>query len=314
MVIVVLIILGAAFISKSITEVNLTKRKERFIQALYLAEAGADYAIVQLKAGISQADPEPTALGEVGNYDCDWDLKPGFSNIWRINSTGTIGDIQRRVRLEVKKEDMSADFFNSALYVSGDIALNGSAYEINGDLVYSGDLSGNPDNVTGDLTQDPLVSPLTRLDFSQLRQVSGSQGNIYDAARLKTDFLPSSFWYDEAEGIPNIVYVETDLTLKGNVGTVGGFFVVVGDVLTNPGAIEDTAINGNGQIEGCIYTTGEFRINGGGGGLNVNGGVWAGQESTLNGNANITYNQVYMNAIESLSLSTNFQVIAWEEL
>ena len=78
MAIVVLIILGVAFIAKSITEINLTKRKERFIQALYLAEAGADYAIIGLEAGISQADPEATALGEAGNYDCDWDLKPGF--------------------------------------------------------------------------------------------------------------------------------------------------------------------------------------------------------------------------------------------
>jgi hypothetical protein len=221
----------------------------------------------------------------------------------------------------VEKKALPANFFNNALYVSGDATFNGTAYEVNGDpapevgnVVYSGSVSGDTSGVTGALIPDSSIVPLVNLDYAQLRQISSAQGNVYDAFRLSTDTLPDSFWYDEAAGIPNVVYVETDLSLKGNIGTIGGFFVVVGDVLTNPGAVEDTTVDGNGQVNGCIYTRGKFRVNGGGNRLTVYGGVWAGEEIILNGNATVTYHPPYMNAIQGLSLSTDFQVLSWQEL
>jgi len=314
MVIVVLIILAVAFIAKSVSEANLARRKQRFIQALYLAEAGIDYAIVELRNGTSEANPVATSLSTIGDYDCQWALKSGSTSIWVVTSKGIVGDTEREVRVEMEKKDLPENFYDSALYICDDITFNGKSYQVNGDVVYGDELSGSTEYVTGTITQDPSINPLVSLDFAQLRDISAGQGNVYDAERLADDFLPTSFWYDEPAAIPNVVYIETDLTLRGNIGDVGGFFIVVGDVLTNPSATQDTTINGNGEIDGCIYTTGEFTVNGGGNGLNVNGAVWAGEESTLNGNVNITYNGTYMSAIDGLSLSTDYQLILWEEL
>jgi hypothetical protein len=110
------------------------------------------------------------------------------------------------------------------------------------------------------------------------------------------------------------VYILTDLELKGNIGTVGGFFVVVGDVLTNPLGTYDTQISGNGQIDGCVYTLGTFEINGGGNGLNVLGGIWADREVELNGNATVVYNEDYMKAIKALNINPDVQLLSWREL
>ncbi len=98
MVITVLIILAIAFISKSVTESNLSRRKQHLIQALYLPEAGVDEAITQLRAGTSTADLVATPLADIGSYDCDWALKSGYTNRWIINSKGLVGDSVRVVR------------------------------------------------------------------------------------------------------------------------------------------------------------------------------------------------------------------------
>ena len=90
--------------------------------------------------------------------------------------------------------------------------------------------------------------------------------------------------------------------------------MVVGNVLTDPDATENTTVNGNGTINGAIYSTGNFRINGGGGNLNINGGVWAGNEARVSGNSTLTYNSQYMDAIESLGVGSDVTVISWREL
>lgn len=119
---------------------------------------------------------------------------------------------------------------------------------------------------------------------------------------------------EEDEWKPNVVYITGDLQLKGSIGTIGGFFVVVGDVINDPDETEDATINGNGTIEGAIYTRGEFRINGGGGAdLNVNGGIWAGDQVRLNGNAKVAYNAEYMEAIKTLVGEGTPQICSWED-
>jgi type II secretory pathway pseudopilin PulG len=320
LVIVVLAILGSVFLARSIGDKRIAETERSSMRAFYLAESGAEYALVQIEGGVSSGNITDSLTGS-GNYNCTWNLNTGTTNQWQITSTGSVGSIARTIQLMVQKIPLPANFFGNALYSSGDVTFNGTAYDVNGDpspevgnVVYSGAISGDTSNVTGAVIPDSSISPLANLDYAQLREISAGQGNVYDEFRLSTDTLPGSFWFDEAAGIPNVVYVEADLTLKGNVGTVGGFFVVVGDVLTNPGVVEDTTISGNGQVDGCIYTRGVFRINGGGAGLNVYGGVWAGEEVILNGSASVTYHPEYMNAISGLSLSTDVQILSWQEL
>ncbi len=256
----------------------------------------------------------------------------------------------------ITKSGQPDDFFGNAIWSAGDVTLNGNSFEVNGKVIYADDLNaahpehiddgGNPDYPKN----DPSISPLAQFDFEYFRDIAITQGNLYDSTRLSqiqtsNDTFPTTnsgsgqsqsrgcqtnpgadgceFWYDyptdindPTTGTPNIVYVEGDMVLNGNIGTIGGFFLVVGDVLTDPNATQDTSINGNGQVNGSIYSTGDFRINGGAGGLNIDGGVWAGNEARLNGNSNVTWNEGFMAAIGNMFTEDTWswtQLYTWNE-
>lgn len=326
-VILVLTILATAIISRSISESRIAQRYFESIQAFWLAEAGINRALYDLRNDYSLTAISSPEMGP-GGYQVS--ISPsGQDRI--VTSSGFIpftGPLRvTRIIQAVMSKSVPPDFYENAIYSAGDVDLNGNAYTINGKVRYADEIEYSQNNITGTVTYDPSINPLARFDFKQLRNLSSSQQNVYvvdnnklvNAATGEEGF-PGSFWYtpptdpdDPSTGVPNIVYVEGDLVLKGNIGTIGGFFVVVGNVITNPDASYDATINGNGQIEGAIYTRGEFRINGGGGNLNVNGGVWAGVEAELNGNANVTYNKTYMDAVRFLNLDASVQISSWKD-
>ena len=328
LVVAILVILSLAVASYALTEFRVSQAHQRGVQAFYVAEAGLDHAISELRNDFTWSDgfsDEP--YGDEGSYSVtveqDGDLQV-------LTSTGTIaagvaGGVQRQVQAVVRKM-LLPNFFDNAIYSSGDVIFNGNAYEVQGNVL-SGDTNStidNTGNVDGNVVYDETADPLPRFNFEQLYDLASEQGNVYDAERLHDiqtgqDSFPPSFWRtpltdptDPTTGVPNVVYVTTDLALNGNIGTIGGFFVVVGDVLTDPSASEDATLNGNGIVDGPIYTRGEFRINGGAGRLNINGGVWAGVEARLNGNATVSNNREYMDALRQL-LQADVEVVLWRE-
>lgn len=327
LIIIVLLIIAAAFTVRVINEKNIANRYKESKEAFNLAEAGANMAMAMLRQDYNWNASPTVDLGR-GQYTVNINQ---ITDKRMITSSGFIPSAvnfraKRTIEATVRKY-IPANFYDYAIYTADELDLNGNAYEINGDVIYGDDQpAGNTGNINGTVTQDTSISPLAGLDFQQLRNISQGQGNLYDAARLEQvktggDSFPSSFWFtpptdpnDPATGVPNVAYIEGDLTLKGNIGAIGGFFVVAGDVLTNPLGTYDATINGNGQIDGAIYTRGEFQVNGGGGGLNVNGGVWAGTEAELNGNAAISYNRDYMEAIKALDIDPGVQVLSWREI
>ena len=320
---VVLIILSAALLSRSVAETRIAEVEKRNLQAFWAAEAGIDAALGYIR-GSGSSYPYGVTNQPCGECGYDYGIVSLSASQWEITATGWVENATN-VLQAVATKSTPANFYDNAIYSAGDVDPNGLAYSVTGDVYYA-DTITNTNNVTGTITHDPSITPLALLDFQQLYELSEGQGNVYDESRLKDvqkgdDSFPASFWYSEptdpedpATGTPNIVYVEGDLELKGNVGTVGGFFVVAGDVITNPSAVYDATINGNGQIDGVVYTRGEFRINGGGGGLNVNGGVWAGGLARLNGNAHIIYNEDYMRAIDALDIDSEAQITFWQDL
>ena len=322
-IIVVLLILSGASLFQSISEKNLTQRYKDSIQAFWIAEAGINKALKELRDNFNWTGEE----GEDGSYEIIVNVIDSKSR--EVLSSGYIPSktnyrIKRTIKAIMSKF-IPPGFYDYTVYCAGNVDINGNSFSIvnnqpppeNEALIYSGEYQvEHPENITGQIEQDESISPLARLDFQQLYNIASSQGNIYDETRLQEvkngeDSFPSSFWY--SEGVPNVVYVTTDLELNGNIGTLGGFFVVVGDIITDPDESDDIVINGNGQIDGVIYTRGQFRINGGGGGLNVDGGVWA-QEVRINGNAHLAYNQTYMSAIEDLGIDASVQITAWRDL
>jgi len=324
LVLVTLILFSGALVAHAAAELQSAQRSQASLQAMYLAEAGIDQAIVQLRSDYNWVTGYAAVpLGALGTYSVT--VQPIGTNR-RLTAQGNssfLGGTALRSVEAIVRQSIPPGFYDNAAWVSQNLDLRGNAYQITGDVRHADLTPSSTSGVTGTVTYDPAASPLPRLNFQQLYNIAQAQGNVYDAARLQggPGVFPTSFWRtpptdpnDPTTGVPNVNYVTTDLVLKGNIGTIGGFFVVVGNVLTDPAAVEDTTISGNGQVQGAIYTTGDFRINGGGGGMNVSGGVWAGDEMRMNGNATVAYNTTYMTAIRGLNVSADVQVISWQDL
>lgn len=319
LILIVLLILVGAFIMRGVQEGNLTQRQKERYEAFNIAEAGLDKSVVELRNDFNWAGLGPASFGR-GEYYVTVDSISASER--RLDCFGYVPShisARQTVHIEARiRKAVPANFYDNAIYSAAEVDLNGNAYSITGDIRYAESID-NTGNVAGTITNDPSIYPLARLNFTQLYNISTAQGNFYDSVRLNavkngSDSFPVSFWYDEANNIPNVVYVSEDLALNGNIGTIGGFFVVAGDVITDPSGGADATINGNGQIAGCIYTLGEFTVNGGGGGLNVDGGIWSAEETTINGNASVQYNTTYMNAISGLNINPDVQVIGWREI
>ena len=338
MVITVLLILSTATLSKSIAEHKLTERYVKSTEAFWLAEAGINRALHELRnVGFNVAEQTDVWSDSTTKGTYSIDLGPVVGDDRTVTAYGysPIADTQMMRTIEVlMTKSLPGSFFGSAIYSAKDVDLNGKSYSIDGDVVYAGEVDGDTSNINGELIHDPTIRPLPMLEFEELRVMSAMQGNLWDEERLqlmqlerslpedqREDTIPSSFWYQEptdptdpTTGIPNIVYIECDLPLNGNVGVLGGFIVVVGDIITDPDITDDMIINGNGDINGVIYTRGIFRVNGGGNAeLNIDGGVICGELGRLNGDAHIVYNEFYMEALKNLNLGVEPRIAQWKD-
>lgn len=303
-IVTILTILAAAIIMRSISESNITSRYRESTQAFWLAEAGLNRALfelIQQSCSVSVSVP-CTNLGQ-GRYCVD--VVVGIGQERFITAHGFIPSATpARVERVIEFFTVCDPFYYNAIYSAGDVRFSGNSYTVNGNVRYAGSITPTnpPYNVNGTVTNDPLISPLRggTAFLQQLYNISLGQNNVYSTPQ---DFVnkpfPNSFWF--SPGVPNVIYIlGRDLNLNGNIGTVAAFFVVAGDPSTDPDAAYDVRINGNGQIDGVIYARGQVRIDGGGGGLNVNAGIWAGQEVRVSGNVTLAYKGSYMRTIKRL--------------
>jgi len=339
LVIAVLSVLIGVFVFKNMWEAKIAARYKHNVMAFYCAEAALDKAIAKLPSdttGETNVALASIAGDQQGEYSYSTSILIAGKR-WQAESWGYVpnqAQAEATVHLEViiAKKDLPDSFWDNAIYTAGNVRINGNAYDIDGDILYAGALQPStltPPNFNGTATNDSSISPLLKLDYESLRSVAATQikpdgsDNLYTAAEIASGNppFPSDFWFDDSDPdpsnwVPNVVYVETDLVLNGNIGTIGGFFLVVGDVTTNPSASSETIINGNGEIDGCVYSTGQFRVNGGGNGLNVLGGVWSGSDGVrINGSVTVQYYQPYMDAIRYvINPSSTLQVLSWRKI
>ena len=317
---------GFATMTRSLTEQHAAWRYAALASAFQLAEGGVDEAFVQLQANYNWTGPLSATLLNAGLYTTQVTQSGTLRKISSSATTQGLVIASASIQAWVQKY-IPPNFYDQALYSANDINLKGNAYAITGNILAAGSIqsTNNLGGVTGNHTTDPSASPLASLDYQQLYTLAASQGNVYDATRLakiqkNQDHFPTAFCCspptdpnDPSSCTPNVNYITDDLVLNGNIGTVGGLFIVVGNVLTDPTEVDDTTINGNGQVVGAIYTTGQFKVNGGGGGLNIDGGVWSGQAMTLNGGVTVQYNANYLKAIKNLNITPGVQLISWQQ-
>ncbi len=306
-------------------------------QAFYEAEAAAENAKALLNVNYTDPVAGENQTYTLGNGEYRYTVTTVDQTRKRITGFGAVPDFQsavseRSVEVGVRKPpSLPGNFFDHAIYAADDVDANGDAYQVDGNVIYGDAFEATQMNFNSEsITQDPTINPLAKLDFEALKTVAMSQvrpdgnDNYYPLSELGNNGtpFPTGFYFqapDPADptdlGIPNIVFVEGDLTLNGQWGEIGGFVIVVGDIVTNPsGDPADTTVNGNGTINGVVYTTGTFSVNGGGNGLNVDGGVIAGEDAVLNGNTHITYNDGYMDSINNFNPPAAMTVEYWREI
>jgi len=312
MVIVVLSLLAGAFLTRSISERSVASKYFDSTQAFWLAEAGVNKALVQLRNDYGNFSAiSPTTLGPGEYY---------FSNITSsgsnrtVTASGFIPSAASTARVErvieaIMSKRIPTGFYDYAIYATGDLERKGN---VSGKVIYAGTATGSyKDPQPTSEAYDISISPLALLDFDWLRTLSKRQlhedgtNNYHDADHLNGPF-PTSFWY--SPGVPNVVFLEGSLTLGGG-DTAAGFFVVGG----GGNVVYDATVSGNANIDGCVYTRGNLTNNGGGGAdFNIKG-LWVGGTAKLGGSSVITYNVDYMNAIKALGINAVVQVTSWRE-
>jgi len=326
LVILIVSLFAGIFLSRTIHEKHLFDFDQKRLGAFYLAEAGVDRALTELKNNYSgYTGTSPTTLG-IGQYETVVTTLSATSK--KILAYGYVPNktqVAAQYTIEaITKKLTPPNFYDYAIYSANNIDFTGNSYDVTGKAIYGGTAS-NIGGISGGATHDLTVSPLAHFDFQILRNISIAQGNLYTATRLASGAaFPTNFWYqaptnpsDPTTGIPNVVYVEGAMTLTGN-DVVGGFFLVVGNILTNPAVVVDTTLKGDITVNGCIYTTGEFTAKGGGHVMNITGGIWAGEDANFNGNIKMTYGSDYMTSIKNL-VDTNgasgaLQLLSWRKL
>jgi hypothetical protein len=314
------------YLTLTTTDFKMSKRSTYASKAFFLAESGIHKTLYKLREvpGYAGGEGLCSELMPMGEYEVSVGALVGSER--EVTSTGyfpsknAAGAVQKKITVTVScPVGLPTGFFDNAMFAGGSIELKGNSV-INGNIKYGDSI--DPEDLGAHYDGD-----FPMLDFVQLKALaesqvrSNGQNNLYTAADIAAGkAFPTSFWFDIGEPsphvphIPNVVYIETDLELRGNsLGTLCGFFVVAGDVITNSVDSADTTINGNGTIDGVVYTLGDFRINGGGNGLGVTGGAWARDDVRMNGNAQVSYSSTYMDSIETLSIGVKPQILSWRE-
>lgn len=239
-VIVILLILGVAFTARSIAESRIAERQKKATQAFWLAEAGLERTLYELKQDFENALVNPSwADNDINGLPCGKDtvnfyplpyastsLGSGFyrvelknvagkvDEVW-VRSTGTVGEIDKLIEAYVKIEDIFP--WNNVIF-----AGTGSA----GTLI-----NGNVD-VRGSVIL--LGSELKPTDFAVDMSGDGHVGNNYDEiSQALEDRIPpcptTTFGGEVVESLEAKLRVKTGLVKLDGSATVGE-----GDLPDNP--------------------------------------------------------------------------------
>ncbi len=288
--------LSVSIVFRGLWEYRNAERNLASAQAFWLAEAGVADALEEVEENGTFKNIAFTNLN-LGYFHAGYQVE--VNNSTKAYSTGSVSFFGAPINRTI---ELSLPFYGgNVLYVAGDISVSGTSNSLRGgDVIYAGNLSGTLNITNGRAYQDPSIYPLDLLDFEYLKNLSISQGNY----NLSDNNFPTTFWYNNTT--PNVVYLERSLDLSGTKEQVAGFYIVGGDV------VYDAVISGNAGVDGCIYTRGNFTINGGGNTLNIKGGVWVGEDVTLHGGVELEYNRTYAEAIYKLGANKNV-TISWRE-
>jgi len=279
------------------------------VQATYLAEAGAERAIAQLKANSTWSgvgtEALPIALGS-GGY---WVAVTSNGQNRTVISNGRVGSITKQVEFTVQVGGGSSDpIFAYGIFGSKSISIGNHA-TVNGNVASRGTISTEKHaKVNGTKTQGSTLSPptLNEADYNNgsAKTLPAMPNNSKVTLTGGVYFVNGSLDIGNNVNIDGkgTVYVKGSLEISNNVninGTVA--FLVTEDLILKQGA------NFNG---GVLFSKKNIT-------LNENSQVWGSVVAegtiTVDNNAEVNYNSSLVNSIDlKLPGSGSFKINDWK--
>ncbi|OIO34597.1 MAG: hypothetical protein AUJ70_00780 [Candidatus Omnitrophica bacterium CG1_02_40_15] len=279
MVVAVLVIFATSFSSRTIGEKRVADKERDTIQALWLAEAGVDRAIVEF--------PNSPLSGTIGNGAYSTQTTQLTSTRSLINSTGGVPDTAVNPNNSIRKisaiverplNPASSGDITSAITASGDVEVRGSA-QVNGAI----------DEENGVFNFEDVFG------ISKEAMESGATHHYTDPANNITP-VDHTTWVD-INSLTEMKITETGwsgtgiLVVDGNLNITGGHFSGIIWV------IGTLRVSGNPVIDGAIFVESGAEV-----------------DTTLTGNPIISFDSNAVSDAFSFIPSTSTpHIISWKE-
>lgn len=238
----------AAFMFVTSSQTKITKRQNDSTKAFYLAEAGLQRSVFELRNYwaaykiITGTVTKNDTLG-AGGYEVKIDPPShvGGTYTFNVTSTGTVGDLERQIEQAIRVEDAikNWDFFKEyvlyfgggegtvdigkeatvtgSVLVDGDMSI-GKEFYISGDAVASGTITTGQDvTIVGDEIPGADFEELELPDRPEFT-TSPYDGKITDASG--EDVGDRSFPAGKLSDVGGVIYVNGAVSITGDI-TVG---------------------------------------------------------------------------------------------
>lgn len=314
LLIAMLIVAGGSLFALSFHESQLITIEQGRHKAFYLAEAGIDQKLQQLRTGNQSAIP-PTTLGE-GTYSAAYD-----NTTKQIQATGTVNGISRSIVAVVSKT--SPPGVKGALTSQGDVSFSGNIqvdgrdHDSAGNLITGAGGTGTYGASSGGtITQSGSsdiggngIAPASPADPSTIQQ--NATENTYTTPEELLGVAAGSLDVYRTSTMPSlpmsgIVYYTGDAVIAPEFGDASN--PSTGILIIHNATSDALLKNVHGTFKGLIIADNVVHINGN---ANIIGGVIAktSTQTTGEGSAEIKYSS---EILSSLSTS-NYSIVSWED-
>ncbi|MBC8550122.1 MAG: hypothetical protein H8D23_10755 [Candidatus Brocadiales bacterium] len=212
----------------------------------------------------------------------------GFSDVYTIIATGKVKRgattvAKRQIKIKATVVSNTNSDVAPGVHTDGGIAGTGPPNNAHFDMdnptsganVTYGNGTSPPDPPTSGNEAGIVHRPSPSLDSVVFKTLATEQGHYHGGNYSAPDGYPNGSYYYSGS-VPNIVYIEGDLTINGNIEIFGVYWIKG----------STTVFNGNYRVNGIIICEGDLTMNGGGSlSPNMDGGIIQyGVSSTLTGN------------------------------
>lgn len=265
-VMTVLFIFGAAYLTSMISETSIAKNQEKSEQAFFIAESGLKRAIRLLVDDNTWRTDALVENMSGGFYSVEVIDDPITSGLIQITSTGHSGRASRTTRLSL----VITGGFNYALFAADssdpgvlDIDCTGASGNVIGDVHVNGTANLGGISITGTLTQGESGGPMINMieiemDFHKSNATTIYPGDVViNAAKIQNEliYVQGNATIDCSDKT-GVSFIQSSLIAEGDIIITGENTLKI-DEFNYPGAGKVVAL---ATKNGDIISTGASKI------------------------------------------------------